>query len=184
MIEAVCVYCGSNPGGRPVFADMARQFGTALAEAGLTLVYGGGKAGLMGAVADAALSAGGRVIGVIPQLLMQREVGHHGLHALHVVDDMHQRKKMMADLSDAFVTLPGGAGTLEELFEMFTWAQLGYHAKPLALLNVEHYFDPLLEMLRHTVDEGFMRRAYLELLHVADTPAALLQQLGVASSAS
>jgi uncharacterized protein (TIGR00730 family) len=177
MIRSVCVYCGSSPGARPVFIEAAQQFGTAVAQAGLTLVYGGGKLGMMGAVADAALAAGGRVIGVIPELLLDREVGHHGLHDLHVVDDMHQRKKMMADLSDAFVTLPGGAGTLEELFEVFTWAQLNYHAKPLALLNTDSYFDPLLTMLQHTVDEGFMRSAYLDLLQVSTEPLALLERL-------
>jgi uncharacterized protein (TIGR00730 family) len=177
MIRSICVYCGSSPGARPVFIETAHRFGTALAQAGLTLVYGGGKVGLMGAVADAALAAGGRVIGVIPELLLRREVGHRGLHDLHVVDDMHQRKKKMADLADAFVTLPGGAGTLEELFEIFTWAQLGYHTKPIALLNVEHYFDPLLTMLQHTVDEGFMRPAYLGLLQVSTEHHGLLKRL-------
>lgn len=177
MIRSVCVYCGSSPGARPVFIEAAQQFGTAVAQAGLTLVYGGGKLGMMGAVANAALAAGGRVIGVIPELLLDREVGHHGLDDLHVVDDMHQRKKMMADLSDAFITLPGGAGTLEEFFEVFTWAQLSYHAKPLALLNTDGYFDPLLTMLQHTVSEGFMRPAYLDLLQVSTEPQALLQRL-------
>ena len=177
MIQAVCVYCGSSAGARPAYLEQARQFGTLLAQAGLTLVYGGGKLGLMGAVADAALEAGGRVIGVIPKLLLDREVGHRGLHDLHIVDDMHQRKKMMADLSDAFVTLPGGAGTLEELFEIYTWAQLGYHAKPLALLNTENYFAPLLSTLQHAVTEGFLRPAYLDLLQVSDEPQALLTRL-------
>jgi len=176
-MRAVCVYCGSTDGARPVYLEHARQFGTLLAQAGLTLVYGGGKLGLMGAVADAALAAGGRVIGVIPKLLLDREIGHRGLHDLHIVDDMHQRKKMMADLSDAFVTLPGGAGTLEELFEIYTWAQLGYHAKPLALLNTDNYYTPLLGTLRHAAAEGFLRPAYLDLLRVSDTPQTLLADL-------
>ena len=174
MIQSVCVFCASSAGARPAYVEHARQFGTLLAQAGLTLVYGGGKLGLMGAVADASLQAGGKVIGVIPQLLLDREVGHRGLHDLHIVDDMHQRKKMMSDLSDAFVTLPGGAGTLEELFEVYTWAQLGYHAKPMALLNTENYFTPLLSTLRHAAAEGFLRPAYLELLQVADDPLQLL----------
>ena len=158
-MQAVCVYCGSSPGARPVYAAAAQAFGTALARAGLTLVYGGGRVGLMGLIADTVLAAGGRAIGVIPELLVEREVGHTGLTELHVVPDMHQRKKLMADLADAFVALPGGAGTLEEFFEVFTWTQLGYHRKPVGLLDVDGFYDPLMTMLRHTVDE-------LSLIHI------------------
>lgn len=177
-MQAVCVYCGSSPGARPVYAAAAQAFGTALARAGLTLVYGGGRVGLMGLIADTVLAAGGRAIGVIPELLVEREVGHTGLTELHVVPDMHQRKKLMADLADAFVALPGGAGTLEEFFEVFTWTQLGYHRKPVGLLDVDGFYDPLMTMLRHTVDEGFMRHSYLDSLCVAAEPGALLAQLG------
>jgi uncharacterized protein (TIGR00730 family) len=177
MIGSVCVYCGSSFGNRPEYAHTARAFGRALAEAKLTLVYGGGRVGLMGAVADAVLEAGGHAIGVIPQLLVDKEVGHNGLPELHVVANMHERKKLMADRADAFVALPGGAGTLEELFEVYTWAQLGYHRKPIGLLNVAGYYDPLLAMLRHTVEEGFMRAAYLDMLLVDSNVGALLDKL-------
>ena len=177
MIRSVCVFCGSGKGTRPEYVEDARAFGTLLAQSGITLIYGGGKLGLMGTVADAALQAGGRVVGVIPKLLLDREVGHGGLHDLHIVDDMHQRKKLMADLSDAFVTLPGGAGTLEELFEVYTWAQLGYHAKPLALLNTANYFTPLVALLQHAASEGFLRPAYLDLLELCATPQELLARL-------
>ncbi|CAN7450700.1 TIGR00730 family Rossman fold protein [Trinickia sp. LjRoot230] len=170
-MKAVCVYCGSSPGVRPVYAQAAEAFGRALVAAGCSLVYGGGRVGLMGTVADAVLAAGGRAVGVIPKLLVDKEIGHTGLTELHVVPDMHERKKMMADLSDAFVALPGGAGTLEELFEVYTWAQLGYHAKATGLLDVDGYFRPLLAMLEHTVREGFMQQAYLDVLQIdADAP--------------
>ncbi len=176
-MKSVCVYCGSSPGARPVYAEAARAFGRALVAADLTLVYGGGRVGLMGLIADEVLAAGGRAIGVIPKLLLDKEVGHAGLTELHVVPDMHQRKKMMADLSDAFVAMPGGAGTLEEFFEVYTWAQLGYHRKPVALLNVEGFYDPLVAMLRHTVEEGFMARTYVDALCIDATPAGMLEQL-------
>jgi uncharacterized protein (TIGR00730 family) len=176
-MKSVCIYCGSSPGSRPVYADAARALGRALAEADLTLVYGGGRVGLMGVVADAVLAAGGRAIGVIPKLLVDKEVGHTGLTALHVVPDMHHRKKMMADLSDAFVAMPGGAGTLEEFFEVYTWAQLGYHRKPVALYNIEGFYDPLIALLRHTVDEGFMQRTYFDTLCIDTAPAPLIEQL-------
>ncbi|PLZ01087.1 TIGR00730 family Rossman fold protein [Burkholderia sp. WAC0059] len=176
-MKAVCVYCGSARGANPVYAQAAKAFGRALVGAGLALVYGGGKVGLMGAIADEVMAGGGRAIGVIPELLVDREVGHDGLTELHVVPDMHHRKKMMADLSDAFVALPGGAGTLEELFEVYTWAQLGYHRKPIAVLNIDGYYDPLVAMLRHTVDEGFMRPDCLDLLQFAADPDALIATL-------
>ncbi|MDE1182756.1 TIGR00730 family Rossman fold protein [Paraburkholderia sp.] len=176
-MKSVCVYCGSSSGARPVYAEAARAFGLALVAADLTLVYGGGKVGLMGIIADTVMAAGGRVVGVIPELLVSKEVGHDGLSELHVVADMHQRKKMMADLSDAFVAMPGGAGTLEELFEVFTWAQLGYHQKPVALLNIEGFYDPLIQMLSHTVEEGFMRATYLDMLQADAEPAGLIDKL-------
>ncbi|CAH2894465.1 MAG: Lysine decarboxylase family [uncultured Paraburkholderia sp.] len=162
-MKSVCVYCGSSNGVKPLYAEAyaeaARAFGRALVEADLALVYGGGKVGLMGVIADTVMAEGGRAIGVIPELLVNKEVGHNGLTELHVVPDMHQRKKMMADLSDAFVAMPGGAGTLEEFFEVYTWAQLGYHQKPVALLNIDGFYDPLIKLLQHTVEEGFMRHA-------------------------
>jgi uncharacterized protein (TIGR00730 family) len=169
-MKSVCVYCGSSFGAKPVYTEAAKAFGRTLVAAGLTLVYGGGRVGLMGAIADEVLSAGGRAVGVIPELLVSKEVGHNGLTELHVVPDMHQRKKMMADLSDAFVALPGGAGTLEELFEVYTWAQLGYHQKPIALFNIDGYYNPLIKMLAHTVEEGFMQRTYFDILQI-DTGA-------------
>jgi uncharacterized protein (TIGR00730 family) len=176
-MKAVCVYCGSAIGARPVYAEAAKAFGRALVEADLALVYGGGSVGLMGTIADEVLGLGGRAIGVIPELLMSKEVGHAGLTELHVVADMHERKKKMADLSDAFVSMPGGVGTFEELFEVYTWAQLGYHQKPVALLNVDGYYDPLIAMLRHTVEEGFMRAPFLDMLQVASDPAEMIHAL-------
>jgi uncharacterized protein (TIGR00730 family) len=176
-MKAVCVYCGSSMGASPVYADAARAFGRALVEADLSLVYGGGHVGLMGVIADEVLSQGGRAVGVIPELLFEKEVGHTGLTELHVVPDMHHRKKKMADLADAFVSMPGGVGTFEELFEVYTWAQLGYHKKPVALLNTAGFYEPLLAMLRHTVEEGFMRPPFLDMLLVADEPISLIQQL-------
>jgi uncharacterized protein (TIGR00730 family) len=177
MIKAVCVYCGSAPGAKPIYAETAKAFGRALVEANMSLVYGGGRVGLMGLIADEVLAHGGRAVGVIPELLLKKEVGHTDLTELHVVPDMHERKKKMADLSDAFVAMPGGVGTFEELFEVYTWAQLGYHQKPVALLDVDGYYDPLLSMLQHTVEEGFMRRAYLDMLQVAADPAAMIDKL-------
>jgi len=164
-------------GANPVYAQAAKAFGRALVDANLALVYGGGKVGLMGVIADEVMARGGRAIGVIPELLVDKEVGHDGLSELHVVPDMHQRKKMMADLSDAFVALPGGAGTLEELFEVYTWAQLGYHHKPVAVLNIDGFYDPLISLLTHTVSEGFMRKTYFDLLQVDDDPARLIHKL-------
>src|SRR5580698_6123754 len=176
-MKSVCVYCGSSNGVKPLYAEASRGFGRALVEAGMALVYGGGKVGLMGAIADEVMAAGGRAIGVIPELLVNKEVGHNGLTELHVVADMHERKKMMADLSDAFVAMPGGAGTLEELFEVFTWAQLGYHQKAVAVLNIAGFYDPLISMLEHTVQEGFMRQTYFDLLQIDPDPVALIGKL-------
>lgn len=176
-MQAVCVYCGSAFGVRDDYRQGATALGQALAAGGITLIYGGGRVGLMGRVADATLEAGGRAVGVIPQLLMDKEVAHTGLTELHVVKDMHERKRMMADLSDGFITLPGGAGTLEELFEIYTWAQLGYHNKPIGLLNVAHFYDPLLAMLRHTAAEGFIQSAFLDLFLTESDARLLLQRL-------
>lgn len=179
-MKSVCIYCGSSTGNRPEYAQAARDMGRALADSGLALVYGGGKVGLMGMVADAVLAHGGTAIGVIPDALMQKEVGHLGLTELHVVRNMHERKQMMADRSDAFIAMPGGVGTYEELFETFTWLQLGYHAKPVGLLNVAGFYDGMLQFLRHAVGEGFLKTEHADLLHVADTPAGILDRLASA----
>jgi len=164
----VCVYCGAQPGRRPAYLAAATEAGTAIAQAGLTLVYGGGKVGMMGALADAALAAGGEVVGVMPADLISREIAHQGLSALHVVNSMHERKWRMAELGDAFLSLPGGAGTLEEFFEQWTWAQLGFHAKPSGLLNVEGYFDPLCATVARMVEEGFLDPVYARMLVVGE----------------
>ena len=173
-LKSVCVYCGSSPGARPSYVEAARGFGRLLAAEGLTLVYGGGNVGLMGAVADAALEAGGEVIGVIPERLASFEVAHKGLTTLHRVESMHQRKMKMAELSDAFVALPGGAGTIEEIFEVFTWTQLGFHSKPCALLDVDHYYAPLFVFLEHMAGQRFIRREHLASLMRAEDPRDLL----------
>ncbi|ARN20337.1 TIGR00730 family Rossman fold protein [Piscinibacter gummiphilus] len=178
-MRTLCVYCGSSPGTDPAFADAARAVGTLIGREGWQLVYGGGRAGLMGIVADAALAAGAPVIGVIPESLMARELGHPGLTELHVVETMHQRKTMMAERADAFVALPGGIGTFEELFEVWTWRQLGYHDKPVGLLNVAGYYDALLAFLDQSTGKGFMRAAQHELLQVHTDPRTLLARLGV-----
>lgn len=174
---SVCVYCGSRVGASPAFEAAARATGTLIGRNGWQLVYGGGRAGLMGAVADAALAAGGRVVGVIPQTLMDREHGHTGLSELHVVQTMHERKRLMAERSDAFVALPGGIGTFEELFEVWTWGQLGFHRKPCGLLNAAGFYDRLLEFLGHAADEQFMRPEHLTMLAQSDDAGALLAQL-------
>ncbi len=175
---SLCVYCGSRPGESPAYADAARAVGREIGRRGWQLVYGGGRAGLMGVVADAALAAGGAVVGVIPQSLMERELGHRGLTELHVVETMHQRKTLMAERSDAFLALPGGIGTFEELFEVWTWRQLGYHDKPIGLLNVAGYYDALLGFLQHSQEHGFMASTQTELLQVDSDPLALLECLG------
>jgi uncharacterized protein (TIGR00730 family) len=177
-MHSVCVFCGSSPGRNGAYAEAARAVGRAIAESGLKLVYGGAMVGLMGEVADSALAAGGEVVGVIPVALVERELAHNGLTALHEVKSMHERKAMMADLSDAFLALPGGIGTLEELFEIWTWAQLGHHQKPAGVLNVERYFDPLLTFLDHQCEEGFMRREHRDMLVVESQPERLLQRFG------
>ncbi len=176
-MKRICLFCGSSPGVRPAYLDFARDFGTDLASRGLDLVYGGGRIGLMGAVADAVLAAGGKVIGVIPRSLADREVAHAGLTELHLVDTMHERKALMADLADGFAALPGGLGTLDEWFEIWTWAQLGYHQKPIGLLNFEGFFDPLLTFLDRLVAEGFVRPEHRALAVVAPDSPTLFEGL-------
>jgi len=181
---SICVYCGSRHGARPAYSAAARALGTAIGSRGWQLVYGGGKVGLMGEVADATLAAGGRVIGVIPEALQAREVQHTGLHELHVVPTMHVRKQMMAERADVFLALPGGIGTLEELYEVWTWRQLGYHDQPVGLLNVEGYFDDLLRFMALSMTEGFLSPAQHELLQVGDDAEALLLQLSALAAGS
>lgn len=173
----VCVYCGSNAGSSSSFANATRRLGTLLAERGIGLVYGGGHVGLMGVLADAALAAGGTVIGVIPEALHAREVAHRGLTELRVVGTMHERKALMAELADAFIALPGGLGTLDELFEIWTWAQLGMHAKPCGLLEVDGFFAPLIAWLDHATEVRFIRAEHRAMLTVDTDPERLLDRL-------
>jgi len=175
-MRSICVFCGSSPGADPRFLEAAREMGRTLAGRGLGLVYGGGSVGLMGAVADAALAAGAEVVGVIPQVLQIRELAHTRLTRLHVVGSMHERKALMAELSDGFVALPGGMGTLEELSEVLTWAQLGLHARPCGLLDVAGYYAPLIAFFDRAVEAGFLRREHRRLLLTAAAPDALLDQ--------
>jgi uncharacterized protein (TIGR00730 family) len=177
QLRSVCVFCGSAPGRDPRFVEAARDTGALIAQRGLALVYGGGHIGMMGALADAALAAGGRVTGVIPQHLMRPEVAHLGLSELIVVDSMHQRKQLMADRADAFLVLPGGYGTLDETFEMVTWFQLGLQRKPVALVNVGGYFDPMLRWIQRAVEAGFVAPAQARLMRAEATPQAALAQL-------
>lgn len=177
-MKRLCVFCGSRPGVRPAYRAAAEGLGALLAERGIELVYGGGNVGLMGIVADACLAAGGRVVGVIPRALLEWEVGHEGLTRLEVVDSMHTRKARMAELADGFIALPGGLGTFEELFEILTWAQLGFHSKPAGLLNVEGYYQPLVQMMERGVSEGFMKPENRGLLLVEDDVPALLRAMG------
>jgi len=174
---SVCVYCGSRHGVQPAYTAAARALGAAIGSRGWQLVYGGGKVGLMGEVADATLASGGRVVGIIPESLQKLEVGHTGLDELHVVPTMHVRKQMMAERADLFIALPGGIGTLEELYEVWTWRQLGYHDQPIGLLNTEGYYDGLLSFMRTTVSEGFLSRSQLNTVQVGTDPEALLLSL-------
>ena len=176
-MQRVCVFCGSRSGSKPLYADVTRRLGIALVKRGMTLVYGAGHIGLMAVLADAVLQAGGQAIGVIPQALVDKELAHAGLTEMHIVASMHERKAKMADLSDAFIALPGAYGTADELFEILTWAQLGLHAKPIGLLDVDGFFDPLLAWLDHTVREGFLREKHRDLLLKSDDPARLLDLL-------
>ncbi len=182
VLKRVCVFCGSRTGDRPAYEAAARRVGELLASEGIGLVYGGGDIGLMGVVADAVMSGGGEVIGVIPEFMLEHEVGHQGLSSLEIVDSMHERKARMADLSDAFVALPGGLGTLEELFEIWTWAQLRLHAKPVALLDVEGFFSSLVAFVQHTVDEGFVKDRVRDLLIVDDDAERLLARVAAAAA--
>jgi uncharacterized protein (TIGR00730 family) len=176
-VRRVCVFCGASSGRAPAYALSARAVGTAAAARGLGVVYGGGKVGLMGALAGGALAGGGEVIGVIPQELVDRELAHDGLSELHVVGSLHERKALMAELADAFVALPGGFGTLDELMEQLTWSQLGLHAKPVGLLDVDEYWRPLISLARHATAEGFVREADLAAIAVAGDADALLDRL-------
>jgi hypothetical protein len=171
------VFCGASSGRGTAYLDAARAFGAELADRGLGLVYGGGRVGLMGEVANAALAGGGEVVGVIPQALVERELAHGGLTELHVVGSLHARKALMAELADAFVALPGGFGTLDELMEQLTWSQLGLHAKPIGLLDVAGYWRPLIALSRHAVEEGFVREPDLRAIAVGDEPGPLLDRL-------
>jgi len=180
----VCVYCGSRHGVDPAFTQAARAMGAAIGERGWELVYGGGNVGLMGEVANATLAAGGTVIGVIPRLLQEKEVGHIGLTELHVVDTMHQRKQMMAERADVFVALPGGIGTMEELFEVWTWRHIGYHDQPIGLLNVEGFYDGLIAFLRTMSGRGFVDQTVLEMLTVDTESGTLLETLSTLHQAA
>jgi uncharacterized protein (TIGR00730 family) len=174
--KAICVYCGANAGASPRFAEEARALAAALVERNLSLVYGGGNVGLMGIIADEVLRLGGEVTGVIPTALVEREVGHTGLTRQFIVKDMHERKAMMAQLADGFIAMPGGLGTLEELFEVLTWAQLGIHSKPIGLLNVDGYYDSLVAFVRHATEQGLVRPQHAQLMMVENEPQALLNR--------
>jgi len=176
-MKRICIFCGSRAGTRSAYREAAREFGRLVASQGVGVVYGGGSVGLMGALADAALEAGGEVIGVIPRFLTNREIDHRGVTAMHVVDSMHERKAQMAELADAFVMLPGGVGTYEEFIEAITWAQLGLHVKPCGVLNVAGYYDAFFAMLDHAVREGFIQPEHRAMLLVEREPAALLAAL-------
>ena len=176
-MRRVCVYAGSRAGLRPEYVDAARALGTEIARRGIGIVYGGAGVGMMGALADAALDMGGKVIGVAPRRAFPDEVSHASLTEMRIVGSMHRRKAVMTDLSDAFIALPGGFGTLDELFEAITWAQIGLHQKPIGLLNVDGYFDTLLAFVEHALEEGFIGAAHRSLISVEDTPAALLDRL-------
>ena len=176
-MKSICVYCGANPGASPLYAETARAMAAALVDANLALVYGGGNVGLMGIIADEVLRLGGEVTGVIPTQLVEREVGHTGLTRQFIVKDMHERKAMMSQLSDGFIAMPGGMGTLEELFEMLTWSQLGIHSKPVGLLNAGGFYDKLVDFIAHAREEGFIKPQHAAMLRVSDDPKLLIQKL-------
>lgn len=176
MIRRICVFCGSNKGADPAYLDAVRILGRLFATEGIGLVYGGGSVGLMGELADTVLSSGGEVIGVIPHALWAREVGHRGLTDLHIVDTMHERKAMMADLADAFIALPGGLGTLEEIFEIWTWAQLGLHTKPVGFLDVGGFYKPLMQFLDRAVRERFLKEEHRAIAVIESDPEKLLRR--------
>ncbi|UTY60961.1 TIGR00730 family Rossman fold protein [Massilia sp. erpn] len=176
-MKTVCVYCGANAGADPLYAEGARALAAALVEQNMSLVYGGGNVGLMGVIADEVLRLGGEVTGVIPTKLVEREVAHNGLTRQFIVKDMHERKAMMAELSDGFIAMPGGLGTLEELFEMLTWAQIGIHSKPVGLLNMNGYYDRLVDFVEHARSQGFVRPQHAALMQIDTDPRALLERL-------
>lgn len=176
-MKSICVFCGSNVGAHPAYVQGAKELGRLLAEKGITLVYGGGKVGLMGVIADATLEAGGQVIGVIPDFLLQKEVGHTGLTRMEVVETMHERKQKMADLSDGFIAMPGGMGTMEEMCEILTWAQLGLHQKPFGLLNAAGYYQPLIHFFDQMVKEQFLHQENRNMVLTDSNSAALLDQM-------
>jgi uncharacterized protein (TIGR00730 family) len=167
-MKSICVFCGSNSGDDPVYLAAAEHVGEFLASRGISLVFGGGRVGLMGKIADTVMSRGGTVTGIIPAALDRKEVAHKGLTKLHIVNSMHERKAMMAELSDGFIALPGGFGTFEEFFEIVTWAQLGIHQKPCGLLNINGFYDPLIELARHSSSQGFIRKEHLDLILIED----------------
>jgi uncharacterized protein (TIGR00730 family) len=176
-VERICVFCGASPGARPAYREATEELARLLVAEHIGVVYGGGGVGLMGALADAVLAEGGEVIGIIPRALMDREIAHRDVEDMRVVGSMHERKALMAELADAFVALPGGLGTLEELFEVYTWAQLGLHRKPCALLNVDGYYDGIAGFLSHAVEERFVREEHREMLIVEREPQALIERL-------
>jgi uncharacterized protein (TIGR00730 family) len=176
-VQRICVFCGASPGARPQYRQAAEQVAGILAAEGIGVVYGGGGVGLMGALADAVIAEGGELTGVIPRALVDREIAHRDVIDMRVVGSMHERKALMAELADAFIALPGGIGTLEELFEVYTWAQLGLHQKPCALLNVEGYYDGVADFLTHAVNERFLREETRDLLLVESDPAVLIERL-------
>lgn len=180
-MKSVAVFCGSRSGS-DIYTDGARALGRALAEHNITLIYGGGKVGLMGAVADAVMEHGGRAVGIIPKFLSDKEIAHTGISELHIVDTMHERKKMMADLAEGFIMMPGGAGTLEEFFEIFTWAQLGLHNKPIGVLNINHFYAPLHHMLTAMSEQGFLDETYLTLADFIAQPEELISAMTVKQS--
>jgi uncharacterized protein (TIGR00730 family) len=176
-LRRLCVFCGSSPGARPAYGEAAEELGRLLVEEGIGLVYGGAKVGLMGRLADAVLAEGGDVIGVLPEALVAKEIGHPDLDDLRVVGSLHERKALMADLADGFVALPGGLGTVEELFEVYTWSQLGLHLKPCALLDVEGYYEGIAEWLAHAAEERFLREDHRDMLIVEREPRTLIERL-------
>jgi uncharacterized protein (TIGR00730 family) len=177
QMKRICVFCGSNRGVRSEYIEAAQHLGRVLVQRNLSLVFGGGNRGLMGIIADTVLAEGGEVIGVMPQSLVNQEVAHQNLTKMHIVNSMHERKALMADLSDGFIALPGGMGTFDEFCEILTWAQLGIHQKPCGILNVENYFTPLLKMFDHATDEGFLREAHRDLVLESTKPETLLELL-------
>jgi hypothetical protein len=178
----VCVFCGSGTGSDPVYSEAARELGMLLGQASIRLIYGGGNVGLMGVLADSVMGAGGQVSGIIPQFLLEKEVGHRGITHLEVVESMHERKQRMADLADAFIALPGGWGTLEELSEILTWKQLGLITQPIFILNTNLFFDPLLSQMRLMVKEGFLQPGYLKLMQVESAPGSIVSLLTAAGA--